>query len=233
VAASVSAIRAELREVADPDRATHTLRYFKTGPGEYGEGDAFIGVRVPDCRAVVRANRDLPLTGALELLGSEIHEERLVALLLMVVRYGRHPQERRDVYRAYLANTDRINNWDLVDASCRDIVGVHLLARPRTRLYELAHSDSLWERRIAIVSTSAFIREDDLDDTFAICRLLLRDREDLIHKACGWMLREAGKRDERRMVAFIEQLAPEMPRTMLRYAIERLPKGERQRLMAI
>lgn len=207
-------------------------RFFKTGVGEYGEGDVLIGVRVPGCRRVARAHRDLSLDGAVELLASAVHEERLVALLIMVERYRRDPASHESVYDSYLANTGRIDNWDLVDVSCRDIVGLHLLERSRAPLRELAGSGSVWERRIAIVSTYAFIREGQLDDTFAIAELLLDDRHDLIHKATGWMLREAGKRDEPRLIAWLDEQAATMPRTMLRYAIERLGEPDRRRLMA-
>jgi 3-methyladenine DNA glycosylase AlkD len=229
----VSAIRAELRAVAEPDRVGELLRFFKTGPGEYGEGDVFLGVRLGPCRAIVKAHRDAPLGVALDLLASAPHEERLVGVLLMVQRYRRHPDEREDVYRAYLENARRVNNWDLVDASAPGIVGRHLLDRPRDVLYELSRSDSIWERRIAIIATLAFIKEGELDDTFAICELLLGDREDLIHKACGWALREAGKRDEARLIAFLERHVAAMPRTTFRYAIERLSSEERARLMEL
>ncbi|MFN8113330.1 MAG: DNA alkylation repair protein [Solirubrobacterales bacterium] len=233
MADELSAIREELREVAEPDRVPDLQRFFQTGPGGYGEGDVFIGVRVPACRRVVRAHRGLPRPDCLRLLESPIHEERLVALLLLVHLYESDPKQRRAVYEAYLASTDRIDNWDLVDASCPRIVGARLLDRSRRPLYGLARSESLWERRIAIVSTLALIAAGDLDDTFAISEQLLGDRQDLIHKACGWMLREAGKRDEARLVAFIEENAPAMPRTMLRYAIERFAPDVRARLMAI
>ncbi len=233
MADELSAIREELREAAEPDRVPDLQRFFKTGPGGYGEGDTFIGVRVPACRRVVRAHRGLSLPGSLRLLESPIHEERLVALLLMVDLFESDPGSRRDVYEAYLASTGRIDNWDLVDASCPRIVGTYLLDRSRRPLYGLARSRSLWERRIAIISTLALIGAGDLDDTFAISERLLGDDHDLIHKACGWMLREAGKRDEERLVAFLGEHAPAMPRTMLRYAIERLDPATRARLMAI
>jgi 3-methyladenine DNA glycosylase AlkD len=229
----VSAIREELRTAAEPERVPDLLRFFKTGPGQYGEGDVFIGVRLGGCRRIVNAHRELPLSAALELLDSDVHEERLVALLIMVQRHRRHPEEREELYDAYLAHTARVDNWDLVDATAPYLVGGFLRDRPRDRLYELARSDSLWERRIAIIATLAFIRGDDLDDTFAICEQLLGDREDLIHKACGWALREAGKRDERRMIAFLERHVGRMPRTTFRYAIERLEPVERARLMAL
>ncbi len=231
MASAISAIREELRELAEPDRVGDLQRFFKTGPGEYGEGDVFIGVRVPACRRVVKAHRGLPLADCLELLGSEVHEERLVALLLMVQLYADSPGDRRAIFDAYLAATTRINNWDLVDVSSRDIVGVHLLERSRRPLYRLANSDNPWERRIAIVSTYAFIRDGDLDETFAISEALLGDEHDLTHKACGWMLREAGKRDAGRLTRFIETHAAVMPRTMLRYAIERFDATERRRLL--
>ena len=183
--AGIETIRKEIKRLADPEKAKILQRFFKTGAGEYGEGDVFIGVRVPACRRVVRVNRGLPLADCLALLESEIHEERLVALLLMVQLYADSPTARDGVYDAYLANTGWINNWDLVDASSRDIVGIHLLDRPRAPLYALAASEDLWERRIAIVSTYAFIREGDLDDTFTISEVLLGDAHDLMHKACG------------------------------------------------
>lgn len=233
MADELSAIREELRDAAEPDRVADLQRFFKTGPGGYGEGDTFIGVRVPACRRVVRAHRGLPLDDCLRLLESPVHEERLVGLLLMVHLFESDPERRRDVYDAYLAHTGRIDNWDLVDLSCPRIVGTFLLDRSRRPLYRLARSELIWERRIAIVSTMALIAAGELDDTFAISERLLDDDHDLIHKACGWMLREAGKRDEERLVAFVGEHAPVMPRVMLRYAIERLDPKTRARLMAI
>ncbi len=233
MADELSAIRDELRAVAEPERVPILQKFFQTGPGGYGEGDTFIGVRVPACRRVVRSHRGLPLPDCLRLLASPIHEERLAALLLMVDLFETDERQRQAIYDAYLESTDRIDNWDLVDTSCPGIVGAHLLDRPRRPLYELAVSESLWERRIAIVSTLTLIRAGDLDDTFALSERLLGDREDLIHKACGWMLREAGKRDEPRLVRHLERQAAAMPRTMLRYAIERLDPATRTRLMAI
>lgn len=227
------ALRAELRAVAEPDRVPTLQSFFKTGPGEYAEGDVFIGVRVPSARKVARDHRELPLSAALELLASEVHEERLLALLIMVERYRRDPAQRQRIHDAYLDHTEHVNNWDLVDLSAPTIVGEHLIDRPRKELDRLAGSASLWERRIAVVATHALIRRDEIGPTFELAERLLSDEEDLIHKAVGWMLREAGKRDEAAMVAFVERHAPEMPRTMLRYAIERLPQPERRRLMAI
>ncbi|MCB0876607.1 MAG: DNA alkylation repair protein [Solirubrobacterales bacterium] len=233
MAGEVSAIREELRAAAEPDRVPDLQRFFRTGPGGYGEGDVFIGVRVPACRRIARRHRGLPLADCLRLLRSEVHEERLVALVLLVDRFESGPEHRREVYDAYLASTSCIDNWDLVDVSCPRIVGAYLLDRQRDPLYRLAGSGSVWERRIAIVSTQALIRAGELDDTFALSERLLGDSHDLIHKACGWMLREAGKRDPDRLVRFVTEHAPAMPRTMLRYAIERLDLPTRERLMAI
>jgi len=219
----LDALKRRLRTVANRERATHSLRFFKTGPGQYGEGDRFLGLTVPEMRRVVREFRELPLAGAEALLASPWHEERLVALMILVEQYRRTPAARAAIYRLYLGRTDRINNWDLVDVSAAHVVGAHLAERSRKPLYRLARSKSLWERRIAIVATQHFIRRNDFADTLAIARLLLRDRHDLIHKATGWMLREVGKRDEAALRAFLDEHAPTMPRTMLRYAIERFP----------
>lgn len=220
---SAADVQAALREHADPRRAAHVKGYFKTGPDEYGAGDQFIGVPMPAARRVARAFRGLAPDECLALLASPVHEDRMAALLIMVDAHRRgSPAERDAVFAAYLAHTDRVNNWDLVDASAREIVGEHLRAGPRNRLDVLARSGSLWERRIAIVATHAFIKADDLDDTYRLCLVLADDPHDLIHKACGWMLREAGKRDEPRLVAFLAAHHAELPRTTVRYACERL-----------
>jgi 3-methyladenine DNA glycosylase AlkD len=222
-------LKRRLRALANPERAAHSLRFFKTAPGDYGHGDKFLGLTVPTMRGVVREFRDLPLADADGLLASPWHEDRLVALMILVEQYRRTPAARNTIYKLYLARTDRINNWDLVDASAPHIVGAHLAERSRKPLLRLAKSPSLWERRIAIVATQHFIRRNEFADTLAIARLLLRDPHDLIHKACGWMLRETGKRDERVLRAFLDEHAARMPRTMLRYAIERL--GDRRRYL--
>ena len=220
----------ELSALADPERARNLAWFFKTGSGEYGEGDRFLGITVPVLRKVARGYRELPLDGIAKLLASEWHEHRLIALLILVAQYADAPDA---VFDFYIAQTARINNWDLVDASAPYIAGAHLLARPRHRklLYRFAMSDNLWERRIAIVSTLAFIRAGELDDAFAISSRLLRDKHDLIHKAVGWMLREAGKRDEARLLAFLRQHYAAMPRTALRYAIERFPEPRRRQIL--
>jgi 3-methyladenine DNA glycosylase AlkD len=226
---TLEALRSELRAAAEPGRAEVVAPYLGIKPGGYGEGDVCLGVRVPDARRVARNHRDLPFEDVVELLHSEIHEERLVALVLLVRRYRKEPQR---VYDLYLASTAYVNNWDLVDGSAPQIVGAHLLERPRDVLYRLVESDSVWERRIAVLATFAFIRAGEYDDTLALCEQLLGDRHDLIHKATGWMLREVGNRDRALMVAFVERHRLQMPRTMLRYAIEKLEPAERARLMA-
>ena len=225
----IAAIRRDLRKLGSPRKARELQRFFKTGPGEYGEGDVFLGVRVPELRALVRRYADLPLDRVPALLGSRIHEERLFALLLLVRQFSRGDQAvRTAVYELYMARTAAVNNWDLVDLSAAKIVGAHLEDRDRSRLDTLTGSGSLWERRIAIVATLHFIRQGDLADTFRIADRLLGDPEDLIHKAVGWMLREAGKRDRAAEEAFLRPRYASMPRTMLRYAIERFPEPLRQ-----
>lgn len=221
-----------LRARATPERAAVSQRFFKTGAGEYGEGDLFIGVTVPDTRAVARPFRGLPRPELCALLDSAVHEERLAALLLMVEEYRRgDAAAKRAVFDLYMRKLDAVNNWDLVDLSAPGIVGAHLLARSRRRLHDLARSRNLWRRRVAIVSTMEFIRHGQLDDTFAIAEVLLDDPEDLIHKAAGWMLREAGKRDTAAEEAFLARHHARMPRTMLRYAIERFPEPKRKRFL--
>jgi 3-methyladenine DNA glycosylase AlkD len=233
VALSLAAIRAELRRLGNPVRGVHSQRFFKTGPGEYGEGDKFLGLTVPEMRGIVRRYRELDDAAVLELLSSSWHEERLVALLLMVEAYDRGDDPRRaKIHRAYLANTARINNWDLVDASAGNIVGKHLEASDIALLERLARSKSLWERRIAIVSTFHFIKHNEFRPTLEIATLLLGDSEDLIHKATGWMLREVGKRDRTALDRFLKKHYQRMPRTMLRYAIERHPERVRKQYLA-
>jgi 3-methyladenine DNA glycosylase AlkD len=231
--ATLGALRAEIQELGNPVRAVHSLRFFKTGPGQYGEGDKFLGLTVPMMRGLVRKYCDLDDASALELLESSWHEERLVALLLMVEGYGRGDESRRNrIHRAYLANARQINNWDLVDASAEHIVGPHLDAREITLLERLARSKNMWERRIAIVSTFHFIKRNEFRPTLKIAARLLRDSHDLIHKAVGWMLREVGKRDRKTLDAFLAKHYQQMPRTMLRYAIERHPERVRKQYLA-
>ena len=221
---------------ADPTQVAGLARFFKTGPGQYGEGDRFLGIKVPVTRAVVKEcwrAVDFPALEAC--IGSEFHEVRLAALLALVeiFRHSKKSPARPGMTQAacmdfYLAHTDRINNWDLVDLSCYPLLGEWLLDKDRTLLYNLARSGkTLWEQRIGIVSTMTFIRHGQLEDTFAIADILLHHPHDLIHKAVGWLLREAGKRDKSALVAFLQPRCPQMPRTMLRYAIEKFPDRER------
>ena len=229
---TLSELRRRLRALADPEAAEVSQRYFKTGPGQYGEGDKFLGIRVGPLRGLVKECDQLPIRDVVKLLQSEWHEERVVGVLILVRRYGRGDEQQRDeIYDLYLASTDRINNWDLVDASAPHIVGAHLRQRDRAPLYALAKSQSLWKRRIAMIATQHYIRRNDFSDALAIAKLLLRDTHDLIHKAAGWMLREIGDRDRRTAETFLEQHAARMPRTMLRYAIEKFPAELRRRYM--
>jgi 3-methyladenine DNA glycosylase AlkD len=221
--------RTKLHRLASPEAAASATRFFKTRPGQYGAGDTFIGVRAPALRKLARECRDLPLKEVEVLLRSPIHEERSLALLVLVLSVGKGDDaHRKAVYDFYLANTRHVNNWDLVDCSAPAIVGGHLRDKSRKPLVRLAKSASLWERRIAIVATQHFIRLGEFDDTLALSRLLLSDTEDLIHKATGWMLREVGDRDESALVAFLDEHAAAMPRTMLRYAIEHFPSDTRR-----
>ena len=218
-----------LHAAADPSRVAVLQRFFRTGPGEYAAGDVFIGVTVPSIRLLVRQFREASLPDIDALLHSPVHEARLLALLLMVRAYrGGDDRTRRQIYRLYLARTCFINNWDLVDSSAPQIVGAWLEDRSRAPLHTLARSRGLWKRRIAIVSTHHFIRQGDLETTFAIADLLLSDSHDLIHKAVGWMLREAGKRDVQALRQFLASRHRRMPRTMVRYAIEKFTERERQ-----
>jgi 3-methyladenine DNA glycosylase AlkD len=220
-----------MRQGADPERARLLQKFFKTGPGEYGEGDLFLGLRVPQVRSVVKDHHSLDLRSVERFLHSRIHEERLFALLVMVARYRREEPLREKIYRLYLENTRWINNWDLVDVTAGHIVGAHLWDRDRSVLRKLCRSESLWERRIAVMSTFHFVRRGDFGDTLAIAGMLLDDGEDLIHKAVGWMLREVGKRDRRVEERFLRKHCRVMPRTMLRYAIEKFPDPLRKRYL--
>jgi 3-methyladenine DNA glycosylase AlkD len=225
-------IRRELKSMADPNKAAIMQRFFKTGPGQYGEGDIFMGVMVPQSRRVAKKFCQLPLREVRTLLYSHIHEERLVALLVLAWGYSSVSSSREkeeEIVKFYLDNIKQVNNWDLVDLSAPNILGTHLVDRERSLLYRLAGSENVWERRIAIVATHHFIRSGDFSDTLKIAAMLLQDRHDLIHKATGWMLREVGKRDAAAQEAFLEKHWSVMPRMMLRYAIERLPDSKRRR----
>jgi len=229
---TIANIRAQVRELSDLRVAEHSQRFFKTGPGEYGEGDTFVGIRVPALRRLAQQHRDASLRVAGRLLQSPIHEERLLALFVLVKRYERgNATARKEVFDLYLRNMRFVNNWDLVDSSAHKIIGDFLRNRSRRLLRRLAKSDVLWERRIAIISTMAYIDDGEFGDTLEIAKELLRDEEDLIHKAVGWMLREVGNRDQKVEEAFLKKHYKVMPRTMLRYAIEKLPKTKRRRFL--
>lgn len=222
-------VRVKLRALGNPERAEASKRYFKTGPGQYGEGDIFYGNRAAEVRGLAREYQSIAEEELLKLLRSPYHEERAVALLILVRRFPKADAlARRHLYEMYLAHTDFINNWDLVDISAPHVVGAYLFDRSRKPLYKLVRSPSLWERRISMISTAYFIGRHDFTDTLALAARLLGDREDLIHKAAGWMLREVGKRDPDAARTFLAAHYGKMPRTMLRYAIERFPEAERQ-----
>jgi 3-methyladenine DNA glycosylase AlkD len=223
----------ELASLGSPARAAGAARFFKSGVGKYGEGDKFIGIPVPPLRNAALRYRALPLPELGLLLASEIHEHRLAALEILVAQYEAAAEaERKTILEFYLANTQGINNWDLVDASAPYILGEHLITRSRRPLYRLAKSKSVWERRMAIVATLMLIRHGETADTFLIAEKLLADPHDLIHKAVGWALREAGKISQSDLLAFLELHYASIPRTTLRYAIERFPQQQRKRILA-
>lgn len=225
-------IQRRLQELSNPERVRILQRFFKTAKGEYGEGDVFVGLYVPEIRKLAREYRDLPLPEAVDLLHSPIHEARLLALLILVGAYARGNAALRErIYRLYLDHKRFINNWDLVDASAEHVVGRHLLDRSRAPLHALAASGLLWDRRISVMATFHFIKRGEFAETLRIAERLLRDREDLIQKATGWMLREIGKRDRAAEEAFLKVHCRIMPRTMLRYAIEKFPEELRQRYL--
>lgn len=228
-------LMAEVSAAGDPTVAEHSQRFFKTGPGEYGEGDVFAGVRVPVVRRICRAYRDLSLPEIATVLASPVHEHRLAALVILDERARKAARRadrpaQRELCEFYLAHRDRVDNWDLVDVSCRDVVGEYLLVtHGEDVLRRLAGSGRLWDRRVAMISASAWIRADELEFPFELARSLLDDDQDLMHKAVGWMLRECGKRDRAALEQFLDVHAAQMPRTALRYAIEHLPEDERKR----
>jgi 3-methyladenine DNA glycosylase AlkD len=225
-------LRQSLRRHRNGEKAKILKGFFKTGPGEYAEGDIFLGVAVPVLRKLAREFKDIELMSAVELLRSSIHEERLLALLILILKYrGSNEKDKEKIYRIYLKNTGYINNWDLVDVTAKHIVGDYLRDKDRGVLYELAKSPLLWDRRIAILSTFHFIENHQFEDTLKIAELLLSDRHDLIHKAVGWMLREVGKRNLETEENFLKVHHKSMPRTMLRYAIEKFPEYKRRRYL--
>ncbi|MBP9738504.1 DNA alkylation repair protein [Candidatus Saccharibacteria bacterium] len=231
----ITGLKAELRAHANPEKVAFFPRFFKTGPGEYGEGDKFLGITVPSTRLVAKKYIDLPLKELEELLSSPWHEDRLTALHIMVYRFNKSDDAtQKELYEFYIKHTDRINNWDLVDTSARDVVGGYIYHHQELlpKLNQLSQSKILWERRIAVIASSYFIGKGEPDITIRLSEALLHDTEDLIHKAVGWMLREVGKRcGQDVLLKFLDQHAHEMPRTMLRYSIEHLSEPTRQKYL--
>ena len=225
-------ITSELQALTNAEKREIFPRFFKAGKGEYGEGDRFLGVTVPNIRAIAKLHKDISIEEIRELLQSEWHEVRLCALIIMVEKSKKKDEAlRKELFNLYLSQTKRINNWDLVDLSCRFIIGEYLLDKSRDILYQLAQSSLLWDNRIAIVSTYAFIRKGQLEDTYVLSDLMMQHPHDLMHKAIGWMLREAGKRNPERLYDYVMSHRADMPRTMLRYAIEKFSPKERTILM--
>ena len=222
----------ELQALSDAEKREICPKFFKAGKGEYGEGDHFLGVTVPNIRAIAKLHKNISIEEIRDLIQSEWHEVRLCALIIMVEKSKKKDEAlRKELFNLYLSQTERINNWDLVDLSCRFIIGEYLLDKSRDILYQLAQSPLLWDNRIAIVSTYAFIRKGQLEDTYALSDLMMQHPHDLMHKAIGWMLREAGKRDSERLYDYVMSHRADMPRTMLRYAIEKFSPKERAILM--
>jgi len=223
---SASTVKKEIRAISDKDKAKELQRFFKTKKGEYGEGDKFLGVSVPDVRKIARKYKDL--REIMPLLRSQYHEERLLALLILVERFSKGDRNiQKIVFEFYLKNTKFVNNWDLVDLTAHKIVGTYLIEKDKKILYDLAKSNNLWEKRIAIISCFAFIHKNDFKDAIKIAEILLHDEHDLIHKAVGWVLREVGKKDLVVEEKFLHRHYKNMPRTMLRYSIEKFPEKKR------
>ena len=226
---SLTQLKKELKKLANPKQAEVLQRFFKTGKGEYGEGDIFLGIKVPVQREAADKFQELSLKDIEKLLDSKIHEHRMMALFVLIKQYKKADENtKKIIFDFYLKNTKNINNWDLVDLSTPKIVGDYLLDKPRSVLYKLAQSKNLWERRIAIISTWIIIRNNEFDDTLKIAKILLNDKHDLIHKAVGWMLREVGKRDQKLEEEFLQKHYSKMPRVMLRYAIEKFDEKKRK-----
>lgn len=222
-------IKRELRKLSNKKIAEHSQRFFKTGKGQYGEGDKFLGIRVPILRQMAKEHNNISINDTFQLLNSHFHEERLFALLKLIQLYKKASNgDKKKIYTSYLENTKFINNWDLVDCSAEHIVGAYLYLRDKKPIYDLAYSQSLWERRISIMSTFHYIKRNKFSDTLSISEILLYDKHDLIHKSVGWMLREVGKRDREREEKFLRKYYRDMPRTMLRYAIEKFPTQKRK-----
>lgn len=225
-------LREKLQKLGNKEKAKVLQRFFKTGPGEYGEGDVFLGITVPQLRKLAREYQNIAITEITQLLRSSVHEERLLALLIFVYACAKGDDaKKKEIYTAYLNHTTFVNNWDLVDTSAEHIVGAYLAKRSKKPLYRLAKSMRMWERRIAIIATFHFIKQNEFSETLILAKMLLTDEEDLIHKAVGWMLREVGKRDLETEEKFLQEHYHQMPRTMLRYAIEKFPERKRKRYL--
>ncbi len=225
-------LRQEVTKLSDPKKADILQRFFKTGKGQYGEGDIFVGLVVPQSRSLAKKYKNLSLPDIATMLDSKIHEERIIALFILVNRFEQGDEkQKKELYTFYLKKRKAVNNWDLVDLSASQILGFYLFDKEKQLLYDLATSKNLWERRIAIVSTYYFIRQQQFTDTLAIATLLLSDKQDLIHKAVGWMLREVGKRDPKTLDRYLMEYYKKMPRTMLRYALEHYPPRRREGYM--
>jgi 3-methyladenine DNA glycosylase AlkD len=222
--------REEIRRLANKGIAKNSLRFFKTEKGQYGYGDIFLGIRAPKIRLIAKKHVNISIVDMKILIQSKYHEERFLGLIILVNKYSKTKDKKtkNQLYKIYISSFKYINNWDLVDVTCPHITGKHLIDKDRSILYKWAKSDDLWTKRIAMVSTFSFIRQNDLEDTFKIAEILLQDKHDLIHKAVGWMLREAGKRDLEKEEIFLKKYYRDMPRTMLRYAIEKFPESKRQ-----
>lgn len=223
---SSTQITNELKQLSNPKKAKIYQRFFKTGKGEYGEGDIFIGLTVPEQRQVAKKYKEVSLKEIQALLDSSIHEHRLTGLIILTYK-----ELNKQVYEFYMKNIKAVNNWDLVDLTCHRIIGKYLLDKDRKILYKLAKSKNLWERRIAIISCFAFIDKNDFKDALKISEILLNDKHDLIHKAVGWVLREIGKKDLKQEEKFLDKYHKTMPRTMLRYSIEKFPEEKRKYYM--
>jgi len=224
-------LRKDFKKLEDKEKGKFLQRYFKTGKGDYGEGDIFVGLTVPQSRTLAIKYKDLTFAEVLSLLKSKIHEERLIALLILVHNFEKNPLEQRRIYDFYLKNTKYINNWDLVDLSSHEIVGGYLRDKPKDILLNLAKSNNLWEKRIAVISTFTFIRDKKFETSLKIAKILMEDKEDLIQKAVGWMLREIGNRDLKVEAEFLKKYYKQMGRTALRYSIEKFPPGLRLRYL--
>ena len=224
---SIQELKKDLKKLSNPEKAKLLQRFFKTGKGDYGEGDIFLGIMVPEQRKIANKYKDITLIKIQNLLNSKIHEYRLISLFILISKYQKSGN-KKEIVNFYLKNTSNINNWDLIDLSAPKIIGNYLLDKDRSLLYKLAKSKSLWEKRISILATAEFIRNNQFKDTLKISEILLNDKHDLIHKGVGWMLREVGKRDQKIEEEFLKKHYKKMPRIMLRYAIEKFSDEKRK-----